>query len=81
MELYADSKEINWFEHKFSKAKIDFDFDFNKFKFIINDLDTEYTNSKSINYPINLNAKLKGIYEEDKLKFDYNLINIKSFLL
>ncbi len=81
LELYADSKEINWFEHKFSKAKIDFDFDFNKFKFIINDLDTEYTNSKSINYPIKLKAKLKGIYEEDKLKFDYNLINIKSFFL
>jgi hypothetical protein len=28
-----------------------------------------------------LKAKLKGIYEEDKLKFDYNLINIKSFFL
>jgi len=81
LELYADSKEVNWFEHKFSKVKIDFDFDFNKFKFIINDLDTEYLNNKSANYSINLKAKLKGIYEDDKLKLDYNLTNIKSFFL
>lgn len=81
LELYADSKEINWFEHKFSKAKMDFDFDFNNFKFIINDLTTEYTNIKNVNYPINLSAKLKGIYEDDKLKFDYGLTNLNSFFL
>ena len=79
IELYATSKEVNYLEHNLKNVKLNLDFDSVNEKFLIKNLDFDYSNKLNPQYFVNFKTKLNGIYENDKLQMNYSLVNKGSF--
>lgn len=80
LELFAKSKKISYLEHTLKEGKLNLDFNYDKMIFNIKNLECLYENIKNPEYFVNLKTKLKGVYENDKLKFDYAFTNLDSFI-